>query len=80
MTKAEARSVWEPLMYRLTEADARAMFREYLIEDCFMYDDDALDRLYADPDRLMPEWRAWLQQTQVEHGFVSADIASKWTP
>jgi hypothetical protein len=63
----------------MTEADARATFREYLIEGCFLTDDD-LDRIYADPARLLPEWHAWVQQTQVEHGFVDVDVARTWTP
>ena len=54
------------------------MFREYLVEDCGL--GDRVDELYADPARLLPEWRAWLRQTQIENGFVTEEDAATWKP
>lgn len=60
---------------RITEGEAQKMFLEYLSGDCC----NVLSVL-QDEEKLLQEWEAWLQQTQVENGFATESDAKRWKP
>lgn len=61
----------------ISEHEARAMFREYLAQDC---EGSPLTPEDLTAAELAVEWQAWLQQTQIETGFVDEATAQTWTP
>lgn len=61
----------------ITQEQARSMFREYLAQDC---EGSPITPESLTDAELAQEWSAWLQQTQVENGFIDAVTAATWTP